>query len=91
LRNETIATLQVMSRKLTDDEVLGRADIVDCWTPSWAGPHPMMTLREALATALARAEPNVTLFRAGDASAPAIWLRADDIARLSGKLLAAAA
>ena len=89
--NVTIVTLGAMSRKLTDDELLARADIVDCWTPSWPGPHPMCTLREAVAWAAARNEAHVSLFLAGAPGSPAVWLKGDDISRLAAQINAIAA
>lgn len=72
-----------MSRgALNDLDLLKMGDVLDWWTPAPPGPHVMRTLRDAVLAA-ASAELPTSLFRPPGRSGRAIWINAEQIARLA--------
>ncbi len=75
---------------MTDQDALEIADKPDWWMGPDGQSAAMRTLRQALAAVLDHAG-RPFLFRPGGFGAPAIWLSAEDIARLHALMRARAA
>ena len=76
-----------MSPRVTDSDLVALADKPDWWMPSWRTPEFKLSLRAAIDEALALPDmERAFLFRAGGSDEGAVWLKGDDIRRLSALL-----